>query len=599
MRHNLIAVGLFLFTVAGPGIRAANIDLWVAPYGNDSNPGTEASPLATLAGAQQAVRQRIAAGLAGDLVVTIRGGTYELSEPLVFGPEDSGSDKFSITYRAAPGHNVVVSGGSQITGWKPGTDGIWTAGVPGVKEGKWHFRHLFVNDRRAIRARSPNADAADPCWQLTGAELSADGNRYTLSLDAKRLTDWKNVGDVEAVVFCNWEITRKRLERVDTKTGVVTLAPPHVPVKAEAIRPGPGRWCYFENAREMLDQPGEWYLDHAAGVLSYKPRPGEEPAQARVTAPRLACLIAVKGTPDRPVRNLHFQGLRFAHTDWSLPKRGYPGIQACHYSVGKGEEEEEGGDRWPVIHGAIQVEDAIEVTIEDGSALHLGGSGIQIGPRCRNCAVLGNVLANITGNGVMVSGPNAEAEVPTDVRVSNNHVYECGIGQAGAVGIWVGFARGTVVAHNLVHGLPYTGISVGWQWNPKPSACQANRIEYNHVYDVMNRLCDGGCIYTLGFQPDTVIRGNHLHDVKRSPLAQGAPNNGMFIDQGSKGYLFEKNVIYSTADEHVRFNECSRDWHTWRDNHFGEPAAVQQSGKETISQAGPEPEYRRRLGLTP
>jgi hypothetical protein len=100
-----------------------------------------------------------------------------LPEPLVFGPEDSGSDKFSITYRAAPGHNVVVSGGSQIKGWETGADGVWTASVPGVKEGKWHFRHLFVNDRRAIRACAPNADAADSCWQLTGAELSTDGNR--------------------------------------------------------------------------------------------------------------------------------------------------------------------------------------------------------------------------------------------------------------------------------------------------------------------------------------------------------------------------------------------------------------------------------------
>jgi hypothetical protein len=599
MRHGLIATILFAIALAGPESRAANVEIWVASQGNDANPGTEASPRATLAGAQKAVRQRVAAGLAGDVVVTIRGGTYELTEPLVFGPEDSGAEKFSVTYRAAPGENVVVSGGSQITGWKPGADGSWTASVPGVKEGKWYFRHLFVNDRRALRARLPNADAADPYWQLAGAELSADGNRYTFSLNPEGLMDWKSVGDVEVVVFCNWEITRKRLERVDPKSGVVILAPPHAPMKAEALRPGPGRWCYFENARAMLDQPGEWYLDRATGILNYKPRPGEELAQARVTAPRLACLVKVKGTPERPVRNLHFRGLHFAHTDWTLPKHGYVGMQACHYSVGQGEEDQEGGDRWPVINGAIQVEDAVRVTVEDGSVSHLGSSGIQIGPRCRNCAVQGNVLADIAGNGVMVSGPNAEAEVPVDVRVCNNHVYDCGIGQAGAVGIWVGFARGTVVAHNLVHGLPYTGISVGWQWNPKPSACRANRIEYNHVYDVMNRLCDGGCIYTLGYQPDTVIRGNHLHGVKRNPLAQGAPNNGMFIDEGSKGYLFEQNVIYSTADEQVRFNQCSRDWHTWRDNHFGEPAAVQQSGKETIAKAGPEPEYRRRLRLVP
>lgn len=102
----------------------------------------------------------------------------------------------------------------------------------------------------------------------------------------------------------------------------------------------------------------------------------------------------------------------------------------------------------------------------------------------------------------------------------------------------------------------------------------------------MNRLCDGGCIYTLGFQPGTVIRGNHLHGVHRSPMAQGAPNDGMFIDQGSKGYRFERNVIYDAHSAFVRFNQCQRDWHTWQDNHFGVEAEVKRAGKEIIERAG-------------
>lgn len=595
MRTRLVATACLAVVLIGAAAEnhAAGIEIWVGPGGNDSAPGTKASPLATLAGAQRAVRQRVAAGLDGDVLVTLHGGTYVLIEPLVFGPEDSGSEKWAVTYQAAPGEKVEISGGSTITGWKSGDGGIWTAQLPDVKDGKWYFRQLFVNGRRAVRARTPNADADDPCLQLTGATLSADRKRYALSLTAKGLSNWKNLSDVEVVVFGNWEINRKRLEAIDAKSGVVTLAPPHSEGH-EAIRPGPGRWCYFENAREMLDQPGEWYLDRNTGVLSYLPRAGEDMLRARVVAPRLDRLIVVKGTPDRPVCNLHFKGLDFAHTDWSLPAIGFLGIQACHHNSGS-----HWGKGWAVIPGAIQLESAIGASLEDGSVSHVGGSGVEVGPRCRNCAVSGNCLTDIRGNGVMVAGPNDEALVPADTRVSNNHVHDCGIGQAGAVGIWVGFARGTVVTHNLVHALPYSGISVGWQWNPQPTACKANRVEYNHVFDVMNRLCDGGCIYTLGFQPGTVILGNHLHEVKRSRFAQGAPNNGMFIDAGSKGFLFEQNVIYSTADQHVRFNQCSRDWHTWRDNHFGEPAAVKKSGQETISKAGPEPEYRRRFGLPP
>jgi len=112
---------------------------------------------------------------------------------------------------------------------------------------------------------------------------------------------------------------------------------------------------------------------------------------------------------------------------------------------------------------------------------------------------------------------------------------------------------------------------------------------------VRGARCDGGCIYTLGFQPGTVIRGNHLHDARRSRYAQGAPNNGMFIDEGSKGFLFEQNVIYDTAAELIRFNQCRREWHTWQDNHFGPAAEVKEAGQAIIARAGLEPAYRQRL----
>jgi hypothetical protein len=224
----------------------------------------------------------------------------------------------------------------------------------------------------------------------------------------------------------------------------------------------------------------------------------------------------------------------------------------------------------------------------------LGGCGVELVTSCHDNLIQGNEITDVSGNGIMLGGPRGEAEVPKRNRIANNHVHACGIEYYGAVGIWVGFAQQAVIAHNLVHGLPYSGVSVGWQWNPEPTPCKENTIEYNHIYDVMNRLCDGGCIYTLGFQPGTVIRGNHLHDSHRSRYAQGAPNNGMFIDEGSKGFLFEQNVIYDTAAELVRFNQNQRDWHTWRDNHFGPAAEVKESGKAILAQAGPEPPYRER-----
>lgn len=564
-------------------------DFFVAPSGNDAQTGSADQPFATLARARDAVRQQIAAGLKSPVTVLVRGGMYELPDTLVFGPQDSGTEQFEVTYAAYPGEKVVISGGRQVGPWTKGEDEIWTTEVAEVKQGKWHPRLLVVNGRRAVRARTPNIDAEPNAVQMTGATLSPDLKQYTITLPAGLAKNWKNIGDVELMSAGNWEINRKRVQSVDVDSGTLVLAPPHS-AGHDAIRPGPGRWCHLENAREMLDEPGEWYLDRSTGVLSYWPRPGDDMATAEASLGRLTRLVEIRGTNEQPVRNLHFKGLTFAHSNWPLPEGGYMGIQACHFNTGGSWHEP-----WGRIPAAICLEHAQTCSIEDGELAHLDGCGIEMVTRCRNNLVQGNRIWDIGGNGISVGGPKSEEDVPQDNRLANNHIEGCGREYYGAVGIWAGLTQRTVISHNLVHGLPYSGISIGWQWNPEPTACKENTVEYNHVYDVMNRLCDGGCIYTLGLQPGTVIRGNHLHDSRRSFFAQGAPNNGMFIDEGSKGFLFEKNVIYNTSAELVRFNQCRKEWHEWRDNHFGEEVEVKRLGAETIAAAGLEPAYRERL----
>ena len=156
-------------------------ELFVAIDGNDANPGTKDRPLATIAKAQELVRQKIAAGLRGDVTVLLRAGTYRLQQPLVFGSQDSGTAEHAVVYAGYPGESVVVSGGQNITGWKKGSGDVWTAQVDTAAWQKQPLRHLFVNGRRAVRARTPNQDVENPSWQLTIAELASDLSRYTLT----------------------------------------------------------------------------------------------------------------------------------------------------------------------------------------------------------------------------------------------------------------------------------------------------------------------------------------------------------------------------------------------------------------------------------
>lgn len=187
LRLGLTVAALAAVTAVG----AAEVQLWVAPGGNDANPGTKAQPLGTLAGAKQAVRALRKDGeLPGPVTVLLRQGTYYLPEPLVLGPEDSGTEQCPVTWQAAPGEAVTLSGGRPIRGWslptprppflKSGT--IWVAHLPDVAAGKWDFRQLFVNGRRQIRARYPNYDPKDPIkggWLFarTPAGWKGDFNR--------------------------------------------------------------------------------------------------------------------------------------------------------------------------------------------------------------------------------------------------------------------------------------------------------------------------------------------------------------------------------------------------------------------------------------
>ena len=200
----------------------------------------------------------------------------------------------------------------------------------------------------------------------------------------------------------------------------------------------------------------------------------------------------------------------------------------------------------------------------------MGGCGISLHKGCVKNRVEGNHIYDIGSNGINVGEdlsmvynkhgfvrPRMTAnykpparEVPRHNRIANNYIHACGVDYYGGVGIYVAFTDGTVLSHNLLHDLPYTGISVGMMWGSEPApltVCRNNIIEYNHIYDVVNRMGDGAGIYTLGAQSGTVIRGNVIHDVRRRPFTRGEPHTGLYFDSGSSEMLVQDNIVYGMA----------------------------------------------------
>ena len=188
------------------------------------------------------------------------------------------------------------------------------------------------------------------------------------------------------------------------------------------------------------------------------------------------------------------------------------------------------------------------VRFERCTFTQLGGAGLDIEFGSQDNVVAGCRFCDISGTAVQVGDVLKDDHHPDDPRkivknnaVVNNYIHDCGVDYWGSVGVFAGYTEGTVIAHNEIASLPYSGISVGWGWgeedagggNPDyqqpfkydtPTPAKNNRIECNNIHGAMSKTDDGGGIYMLGNQPGTVIRGNHVHDCRiPRALATGPP----------------------------------------------------------------------------
>jgi hypothetical protein len=538
---------------------------YVASTGNDKNVGTETAPFASIERAQQAVREKIASGLSGNVQVIVHGGRYELSNPLVFTPKDSGTANYSITYAAAPGERVVVSGGHRITNWSKGDGNVWSAEVPEVKAGKWYFRNLYVNDKRATRARNPNADDKMPYFTLAGISLSQDKQTWAMKLAPEHVANWKNLSDVEIVIMQQWVITRKKLLSVDPVSGTMILQPPYI-ASTGRIEPRAGFFCYLENARTFLDQPGEWYLDRERGTLSYWPRLGEDLNLAEVTAPYLNALVEVRGTASQPVENLHFVGISLEHTDSELPPQGYVG--AAH-----------GFCRGPDAHSAYRFDSAVHwefargCSIESSVVAHLGGNALDVDQGCANTLIRGNQIYDVGDIGIAIGLAHSSyqtwptlARQPRSTRVADNHIHDCSMSYYDGAAVLVLAASQTFVTHNLIHDSGLHGIAIAtWRQVPPSGIADGYYIQNNEIHHVVKVLGDGGSIYVWGVQTKGVISSNVIHDVTTSKVG-GPEYDGIYFDDESTGYHVEGNVVYDIVGKPLELINCHSDSFVFHDN---------------------------------
>ena len=553
MVNKVIILGLLMLFCFPKLSSSQDPEIYVSPDGKDSAAGSPDHPVRTLQRAAELVREK--AGKA-PVSVFLSEGTYHLTEALRLGPDHGGTMEAQVQWKAEPGDDVRISGGILVDSWTQEEDGSWTADFPEDYQGS--FRSLYINGERAIRARHPNKG------YFRVAQAGAD-KRTNFYFHGQDIPELGNTGDLELILLHDWSVTRIPVKSIDRKEKKLTTVD-SIGSRLDFFtlthwEPDPR--YYLENAREFCDRPGEWYADFSTRKIIYHPLPGEDIKHTKGIIPLARQLLVIEGSRQQHAGHIRFEGITFEHTHWAIPNRGYCGIQACMFT-----DRSKTETGWSKVPAAIELNLAESCSFDKCTIRHTGGSGIWIGRNCSGCSINESFIYDISGNGVsigegqdrLVDGDpwwsSSPDEVSRDNRVSHSLVEQCGQQFYGAVGIWCGLVAGTLIEHNEIRDLPYTGISIGWMWTADPTPCRENTIHGNHIHNILNILSDGGGIYSLGLQPGSRITKNLIHDVKVN--AGRAESNGMFLDEGTMELLVEENIIYNIARSPLRFHKAKK-----------------------------------------
>ena len=228
----------------------------------------------------------------------LRGGVYPLDNPLVLTSEH-GNDSKSLTIKAYPGEQVVLSGALTLNlHWEKYRKGIMRASV----QGNPVMDMLVVDGVIRHMARYPNYDEDAVRFNGTSA----------LATDPKRVKRWKNPegGYLHAMHQHDWGDFHYRITGKD-KNGELQLEGGWQNNRPMGIHRDNRM---VENIFEELDAPGEWYYDNHEGWLYYYPLNGENINKIKVETPQLKHLVEIIGSESHPVKNITIEDIDFTQT---------------------------------------------------------------------------------------------------------------------------------------------------------------------------------------------------------------------------------------------------------------------------------------------
>jgi hypothetical protein len=506
----------------------------------------------SLHGAQKRERQVLAGGEGKrkDVVVELSGGTYYLAAPLQFNSKDSGRNGHTVTWTAAAGADVTISGGRLLhPDWQPVAAGsnIMAATVPTGLD----FDGLFVNGQRQILARYPN-------YNPSASRLGGSTTLAALNQEAAKWADpstalvrGMHCGDWGGVSFTASGFTNNALALHyvgDSNRGQDC---------GLSVGNGPGSVgpVMVENVKEELDSPGEWYYDGTSGQLLYYPPTGTDLSTATVETAEQDQLITLTGkSVKHPVQDITFNGLHLTETHRTLFDSTY--------------EPDAKGD-WAIVRkGAVYMKNAADITVTNSFFDQLGGNGVFMdGYNSDNVVSDNKFESDGTSDVQIVGSPDAVRDYsdnyydnvpvddtgagpksdnyPRDIDVKNNLMENMGRFEQQSSGVNISMSMDVTVDGNTIDGSPRACLNI------EDGTWGGDVIENNDLFNCVQQTGDNGSINVWGRTRFWASSGNNT-------LAPGTTFEGstgtQLTDSQAKD-LMKLDVVEPITIEHNRF------WH--------------------------------------
>lgn len=533
--------------------------------GLDGNPGTPERPFKTIQRAQTAVRQTLAGGMQGDVVVQIRPGQYYLQSPLVFDHRDSGRNGYRVIYRGTGDRQPELIGGTPLTGWELYKDGIYKASVPAGRT----FRNLMENGELSILARTPNDGYyAAAKGTKSGTEKSepvvvfeaGQFNRFDFE-DAQVMFWGGRHPEWDGGKNWNWFLSAVPVATADFESNSIYLK----------FNPLYTMWpenrYYARGAMAFLDQPGEFFLDRKDGVVYYIPRQLPIEKQSIVAAASVH-LIEVHGKSiAEPVGNIIFENLKLQLSD------------TINYSSIQSGTDSDIWYRESNCDGLLFLKNAKNVTVKKCWIRNAGMSAIAMLGANQGHQITDNLIEDALHNGLSIWGyylPDKEIADETQGyinkghTISNNYIRNCGKLIGHACGVEIVQAGDIEVSHNLIEKMPryaisvfsivFSELSITPTGAPKviygKEVTWENRYDYlftrnisvlnNECREVMRETCDGSAINFYGVGTGNRIENNFVHTLK--PEITDSILSGIYLDDHSNGFLVRNNIVCRLFD---------------------------------------------------